>query len=331
MDLSTTWLGLNLDHPLVPGASPLTADVDSVRRLEDAGAAAVVMHSLFEEQLVMEQLAASYVLDPHEEAFAEALTSMPGLDAYRSTPEQYLELLAAIKAAVDIPVIASLNGSSPGGWLRFSRELAEAGADAIELNVYSVATEPDDSGYVLEQRTVEMVREVTAAVAVPLAVKLSPYYASLPHFARQLDDAGAGGLVLFNRFYQPDLDLESLRVSRALRLSDSSELPLRLRWIAILSAMSEIHCPLACTGGVHTPDDAVKAVLVGAHAVQCVSTLLRHGPGRLEMLRRGLAEWLERHGFDSLRDARGVLDLGTCPDPQSYERANYMEILQSWD
>ena len=328
MDLSTTYLGFELPHPFMPGASPLVDDLDTVRRLEDAGASAIVMHSLFEEQIRREQVATARFLDAPAESFAEALSYLPTPETFALGPEQYLEQLRRIKRAVRVPVIASLNGSTEGGWLSYARLLEQAGADALELNVYSLATDFDESGEILERRTLQMLAAVKHAVSIPVAVKLSPFYSSLAHFARRLDEYGADGLVLFNRFYQPDLDIEALEVAPTLRLSDPSELLLRLRWLAILSG--RIRPSLAITGGVHSAVDAIKAVMAGADAVQVVSALLKNGPDRLRTLRQDLALWLEEHEYDSLAQMKGSLSLLRCPDPAAHERANYMTILQSW-
>lgn len=328
MDLSTRYLGFELPHPFMPGASPLVDDLDTVRRLEDAGAAAIVMHSLFEEQIRREQVATARFLDAPAESFAEALTYLPTPETFALGPEQYLEQLRRIKRAVRIPVIASLNGSTEGGWLSYARLLEQAGADALELNVYSLATDFDESGEILERRTLQMLSAVKHAVSIPVAVKLSPFYSSLAHFARRLEEYGADGLVLFNRFYQPDLDIEALEVAPTLRLSDPSELLLRLRWLAILSG--RVRPSLAVSGGVHSAVDAIKAVMAGADAVQVVSALLKNGPDRLRTLRQDLALWLEEHEYDSLAQMKGSLSLLRCPDPAAHERANYMTILQSW-
>ena len=328
MDLSTTYLGFDLPHPLMPGASPLVDDLDMVRRLEDAGAAAIVLHSLFEEQIEAEELATFAHTESHSESFGEATSFFPGADSFPLGPDDYLEQIRRIKTAVRVPVIASLNGKSLGGWLRYARLMQEAGADAIELNLYMLATDPEESASNIEARALEMVHAVRAAVRIPVAVKLSPFYTSFAHFAQRLDDVGPQGLVLFNRFYQPGIDIEELEVRRELHLSDSSELPLRLRWLAILSP--RVRASLAVTGGVHSVEDVVQSVMAGAHAVQTVSALLRHGPAHLATLRRQLAEWLEKHEYESLRQMRGSLNLRNCPDPQAYERANYMLLLQSW-
>ncbi len=329
MDLRTSYLGLELSGPLMPGASPLSRDLDAVRRLEDLGASAVVMSSLFEEQVVGEQLAASRHIDTHAESFAEALSFFPASNVFALGPDEHLEEIRKTKAAVSIPVIASLNGVTEGGWLRYARLMEEAGADALELNVYYVATDPAESGEVLQGRVVKMLRSVKESVRIPVAVKLSPFYSSLANFGKKLDDAGADGLVLLNRFYQPDIDVEKLEVVRSLHLSDSTDLLLRLRWLAILSG--RVRCSLAATGGVHTALDALKAVMAGAHAVQLVSVLLKDGVESLRTVRDGLARWLEEHEYESLRQAQGSMNLTRCPDPKAFERANYAAILQSWE
>jgi len=328
MDLSTVYLGLKLPHPFLPGASPLSNDMDSVRRLEDAGAAAITMSSLFEEQITREQLSAFHHTESHAEAFGEAASFFPSAEHFRLGPEEYLEHLQHIKRAVRVPVIASLNGTTQGGWLDYARAMERAGADALELNVYQLATDADEDAASIETRTVEMLQAVKGTVRIPVALKLSPFYTSLSHFARRLDRAGADGLVLFNRFYQPDIDVEELRTVPTLQLSHRSELLLRLRWLAILSA--QVRPTLAVTGGVHTVDDAVKAIMAGASAVQLVAVLLRHGPGTLNALRLRLTQWLEEHEYNSLTQMRGSMNLKGCPDPQAYERANYMLVLQEW-
>jgi dihydroorotate dehydrogenase (fumarate) len=297
MDLSTVYLGLQLRHPLMPGASPLVDDLDMVRRLEDAGAAAIVMHSLFEEQIIAEQFSAFDHTEVHAGITAEALSFLPDTNVFALGPDEYLNQIRRIKQAVSIPVIASLNGSSLGGWLGFAEQMQQAGADAIELNVYSVATDLRDTAQEVERRVLDMVRSVKEQIRTPIAVKLSPFYSALAHFARQLDETGADGLVIFNRFYQPDLDIEELNVEHKLRLSDSTELLLRLRWLAILSG--RLRGSLAVTGGVHTVSDAIKAVMCGAHAVQMVSALLLHGVQHLAAVRDGMARWLDEHEYAS--------------------------------
>jgi dihydroorotate dehydrogenase (fumarate) len=328
MDLSTTYLGFRLPHPFIPGASPLVDDLDTVRRLEDAGAAAIVMHSLFEEQITCEQMAVARYLEVPAESFAEALTYLPSPDSFALGPEEYLEHIHKLKAMVSVPVIASLNGATDGGWLGYARLIENAGADALELNVYALATELTDSSETIERRTLHMLDAVKRSIGIPVAVKLSPFYTSLAYFARRLAEHGADGLVLFNRFYQPDIDVETLEVAPTLRLSDSSELLLRLRWLAILS--SRVGASLAVTGGVHNALDAVKAAMAGADAIQLVSTLLRHGPEQLTTLRRDLALWLEEHEYDSLEQMKGSMSLLRCPNSAAHERANYRTVLQSW-
>ena len=305
MDLSTTYMGLRLSNPFLAGASPLPDDLDVARQLEDAGAAAIVLRSLFEEQV------------EHDKKRAEGIA------------DKYLERLAKTREALNIPVIGSLNGHTHGGWVRFAKLIEEAGATALELNVYHITTELDLSASDVEQTTLHVVQDIRAAANIPLAIKLSPFYTSLPHFARQLVGAGVDGIVLFNRFYEPDIDPEDLTIERKLTLSDSTSLSLRLRWLAILS--ERVGASLAVTGGVHTGLDAVKASLVGAHAVQVVSALLLQGPDHLRQMQAEMAEWLERRGYRSLEQAQGRMNLIRCGAPRGYERANYMDILHAWE
>ncbi len=328
MDLSTTYLGLDLPNPFMPGASVMSEDLTTVRQLEDAGASAIVLQSLFEEQIVGEQLATAGALEAETHSFAEALTYFPTPDAFRIGPDEYLEHIRKVKQAVAVPVIASLNGISLGGWLDYAKLIEQAGAAALELNVYYLATTTAETSQDLEARTVEMVKAVKQAIAIPVAVKLSPFFTSTPNVALQLEQAGADGLVLFNRFYQPDIDVDELEVVRSLHLSDSSELLLRLRWLAVLSG--RVNAALAVTGGVHTALDAVKAIMCGAHAVQMVSALLKHGAGHLKAVIAEVAAWLEAHEYDSLRQMQGSMNLERCPDTNAYERANYMHILRGW-
>jgi dihydroorotate dehydrogenase (fumarate) len=329
MDLSTTYLGLHLKSPLMPGASPLVDDLDLVKRLEDAGASAIVMHSLFEEQISGERLATIYHMELYADSYAEAMSYFPKHDEYALGPEQYLEQVARIKKTVSVPVIGSLNGVTPGGWLEYARLIEQAGADALELNVYSIATDPQETGFVAEMRLIDVIRSVCDSVSIPVAVKLSPFYSSLANFACRLDGLGVKGLVLFNRFYQPDIDIEHLEVNPTLRLSDSSELLLRLRWLAILSR--QISASLAITGGVHTGVDAIKSIMVGADAVQVVSALLRHGPEYLAIIERDMRRWMEENGYSSVRQMRRSMSLSNCPDPQAFERANYVRVLHSFN
>src|SRR5678815_5248725 len=328
MDMTTRYLGLILEHPIMPGASPLVEDLDAVKRLEDAGAPCIVMPSLFEEQVTREELSVARGLDVHDGAHAEAHTFLPRPDDSALGPHEYLELLRRVRQTVSVPVIASLNGVTPDKWLEYARLIEAAGASALELNIYHVAADADESGESVERRTLEIVRLVKQVAAIPVAVKLSPFFSSLAHFARQLDAQGVDGLVIFNRFYQPDIDTETLEVVPSLRLSDSSELLLRLRWLAILSG--RVKASLAITGGIHTSQDAVKAVMAGADAIQTVSAILRHGPSRLGALRDAMSEWMDEHGYESVRQMKGSMSLLRCPDPGAFERANYMRVLQSW-
>jgi len=267
-------------------------------------------------------------LDGHEESSAEAASYFPSPHAFALGPYQYLEHLRRVKEGVGIPVIASLNGATPGGWIEYARLMEQAGADALELNLYRISTDPETPGDWIERQAVETVREVKKAVTIPVAVKLSPFYSAFAHLARELDRAGADGLVLFNRFYQPDIDPEDLIAIRTLHLSDSSELLLRLHWLAILSG--RVRASLAATGGVHTALDVVKATMAGAHVVQMVSALLIHGPAHLRAVLHDLTAWLEEHEWDSLTGMRGNMSLAKVPDPDAYERGNYMLMLQGW-
>jgi dihydroorotate dehydrogenase (fumarate) len=309
------------------GASPLVDDLDAVRRAEDAGAAAIVMHSLFEEQITREH-DVSRVRRSHEESFAEALYFRPHRHEFALGPHEYLEQVRRIKDAVKVPVIASLNGVTNDGWLAYARLIDQAGADALELNVYRVTTSSNETAGAIEEQTLSMVRNVKSHTALPVAVKLSPYYTALANFADRLVGAGANGLVLFNRFYQPDIDAEALAVDHRLELSSPSELLLRLRWLAILSAGLDVS--FAASGGVHTALDAIKAIMAGADGVQLVSEVLKHGVGRFGEILTQMREWLEAHGFHSLAQFHDSMNLANCPDPAAYERANYMRVLNSW-
>jgi dihydroorotate dehydrogenase (fumarate) len=316
VDLSTRYLGLSLSNPTVLGACPLTHDVEAIARIVDAGAAAVVMHSLFEEQLSLRAMSHPR----HADAQGEKSAVLPSFE--------YLEQLRTIKRTVGVPVIASLNGASEHGWLTYARQLEEAGADALELNVYHLSTDPNESAVDIEQQLLTMVHNVVDTVRIPVAVKLSPFYSALPNLARQLVQQGAKGLVLFNRFYEPDIDVEALALEPRLRLSDSSELSLRLRWTAALAP--GLDASLAVSGGVHTGLDALKAIMAGADVVQLVSAVLQRGPSVIGEILQTLGSWLEAHGYASLAHARGRMDLEHCPDPTYYQRANYLKVLQSY-
>ncbi len=324
MDLGTTYLGLDLRTPFMPGASPLADDLGVVRQLEDSGAGAIVLRSLFEEQIVRADT--GFLVGPPGFALAEGLSFLPRADPHALWPEEYLRHVAKVKAAVAVPVIASLNGTSRSGWLRYAALIEHAGADALELNVYHGLPDRGKSGAEIEDETVALVRDVKASVGIPVAVKLSPYWSSFGDMAARLESAGADGLVLFTRVYQPDIDPENLQVRRALTLSSSAELPLRLRWTALLSP--RMRGSLAVTGGVQHGTDAVKCVLAGAHAVQVVSTLLLRGPGYIGELVAETARWMEANEWSSLSEMRGYMNLARCHDPSSYERVNYSLILQ---
>lgn len=328
MDLGTTYLGLDLEHPFVAGASPLSDSVDRARRLEDGGAAAIVLRSLFEEQIDAEALAHHFATEAHAHSSAEAAGWFPDVDDCVFGPDEYLDHLRRVKAAVSVPVIASLNGRTLGGWLRYAQEFERAGASALELNLFEVETDPEEGAEEIEERQVEMVEEVKRAVRIPIAVKLSPFYTSLAHFGARLAAAGADGLILFNRFYETDIDVDELEVRTHLELSQPDELLLRLRWLAVLSG--RVDCSLAVTGGVHTARDAAKALLCGADAVQMVSVLLHHGPQRLKETRERLVAWMQERGYESLAQMRGAMNLTRAPDPKAFARANYMRVLQTW-
>lgn len=328
MDLTTTYLGLKLPHPLMPGASPLADSLDTVKRLEDAGAAAIVLRSLFEEQITREQSGLVHNIEVTSSVSAEALSYFPQPDDFAFGTHEYLEQIRKIKAAVKVPVIASLNGTSNEGWLSYAKTIQQAGADALELNVYFIATDPKETGVQVEQRTLDILKAVKKAISIPVAVKLSPFFSSISHLASQLDEAGADGLVLFNRFYQPDIDIEALEAVPSLHLSDSSELLLRIHWLAILAG--QVKASLAATGGVHTGVDAVKAIMAGASAVQVVSRLLEDGPDRLLTIVQGLRHWMEEHDYESIDQMRGSMSLKKSPDAGAFERGNYMKVLRSW-
>jgi dihydroorotate dehydrogenase (fumarate) len=328
MNLATSYMGFELPHPLVPGAGPFVDSLDTVRRLEDAGAPMIVMHSLFEEQVAREEVNLTRSIETPKDSYAEALSYFPEPEDFVLGPEDYLEQIRKIKAAVAVPVLGSLNGTTEGGWLRYARLIEQAGADGLELNLYELALDLGETGAAVERRGLEVVRAVKGSVKIPVAVKLSPFYSSIGNFARRLDEEGADALVLFNHFYQPDIDVEEQELLRV-NLSSPTELLLRVRWIGALSG--RIRASLAATGGVHTAVDVVKAVMAGAHATQMVSALLQHGPDYLRQVRDDLARWLEEHEFESLRQMQGSMNLLRCRDPGAYQRANYIRLLQSWD
>jgi len=328
LDLSTDYLGLSLGGPIVASSSPLTGNLDDLRRLEDAGAAAVVLPSLFEEQLEAESLAVHRMLETGAESQGEASGYFPELDDYDLGPDSYLDLIRRAKESLAIPVIASLNGTSTGGWVRYAQDLEAAGADALELNLYLVAADPTLDATAIEARERTLVAAVRDAVRLPLAVKISPFFTALAHTARELAASGADGLVLFNRFYQPDLDLESLAVTPRLVLSSRDELRLPLRWIAILHG--RVRASLAATTGVHEAEDVLKVLLAGANVAMMASALLRHGPGHLARVRRGVVDWMEEREYASVRQLCGSASQGGVEDPDAFERANYRQTLHSW-
>lgn len=325
MTLATTYLGIPLPHPLIVGASPLTDDLGLVRELEDHGAAALVLRSMFEEEITGEQMSAFLHAESHAESFAEATSYAPEPEAAFG-PEEYLEHLRRVKEAVRIPVMASLNGSTPGGWTSYARLAEQAGADAVELHLYHAVSDPSTSGAEVERRMVEIVQEVKRQLKIPVAVKLAPLFTAFGHFASQLDAAGADGLVLFTRFYEADIDVVELEIVRKVALSDSSELTRRLRGVAALSG--RVRGSLAVTGGVHTGLDVIKATMAGAHATQMVSALLRHGPSHLKTVRDQVEGWMQEHAWDSLDPMRGNMSLGRIPDPAAYERTTFKRMLR---
>ncbi|WP_406695843.1 dihydroorotate dehydrogenase-like protein [Singulisphaera sp. Ch08] len=328
IDLGTTYLGLELRNPLVASASPLTGHVEILRQMEEAGVAAVVMPSLFEEQLEREERAVRRLIETGKEQFEEVLSELCDLDSYNNGPPNYLGQVRQAKKELSIPVIASLNGVGPGNWTRHARLLEEAGADAVELNVYFVPTDPNVTGAQVEDRYVETVAAVQEVLTIPLAVKLGPYFSSLPNMARRLVvDVGVEGLVLFNRYLHPDIALETLQISPRLTLSTGGELPLPLRWIGILRP--QLSTSLAASTGVHTSDDIFKLLLVGADVTMITSALLRHGPAYIRTLLDGLRARFEESGYDSIRQMKGILSQQNCPDPSAFERANYVKSIAS--
>jgi dihydroorotate dehydrogenase (fumarate) len=329
VDLSTTYLGLQLKNPIVASASPLSKKMDSVRRLEDAGAAAVVMYSLFEEQIIHESNALDFFLSSGTESYAEALTYFPEMEKYNVGPEKYLELVAKLKQSVSIPIIGSLNGFSTGGWVDYALKIEQAGADALELNIYNVPIDPEMTAIDLEQSYIDLVTDIRKKIHIPLAIKLSPFFSSPANLALRLVKAGANGLVLFNRFYQPDLDTETLEVVPSLSLSTSSDLLLPLRWTAIL--YGRVQADLALTGGVHTCQDAIKAVMAGAKVAMLASELIAHGAGRVTEMLDEMGKWMEEYEYTSVKQMRGSMSQKAVADPAAFERANYMKALTSYD
>jgi dihydroorotate dehydrogenase (fumarate) len=328
MDLTTTYLGLKLRTPLVPSASPLSEEIDSIRRLEDAGASAIVLYSLFEEQLSRERLELHHHLTQGSESYAEAVTYFPEPSEFKLGPEEYLEHIRKAKRAVSVPVIASLNGSSVGGWTDYARKMEEAGADAIELNIYYIPTRMDQPSAAVEDTYLEILRAVRGALKIPVAVKLSPFFSNMAYMASRLDDGGADALVLFNRFYQPDIDLETLDVRPNVILSTPQAMRLPLRWVAIL--FGRIRADLAATGGIHTAQDVLKMLMAGARVTMLCSALLKHGPDHLRTVEADLCAWMEEHEYESVHQMQGSMSQMHCADPSAFERAQYMRALQTY-
>ncbi len=329
VDLTTTYLGFKLKNPLVASSSPLSEKVENVKRLEEAGVAAVVMYSLFEEQIIHESLELDYFLNQGTESFAESLTYFPNMGKYSLAPDKYIERIEKTKKAVSIPVFGSLNGVSSGGWTNYARKIQDAGADGLELNLYYLPLDVDMTSNLVEDTYVRLVGDVRSMVKIPLAIKLSPFITALPNFARRLVDAGADALVLFNRFYQPDLDLENLEVVPNLVLSDSDELRLPLRWIAIL--YGKVKADLALTSGVHSSVDTIKAVMAGASVAMTTSAILKNGMQTVPSILKGMEEWMTTHEYESVKQMRGSMSQGAVADPAAFERANYMKVLNSFN
>jgi dihydroorotate dehydrogenase (fumarate) len=328
IDLSTTYLGLKLKNPLVASSSPMCEDVGNVRRIEDAGASAVVLHSLFEEQIELESEDLDRYIMQGNDVSAEATSHFPELISKTMGPEGYLKHIAKCKQAVRIPIIASLNGTSRGGWISYAKQMEQAGADALELNIYYIATDPNRTGEQVEQQYIDLVTAVKSEVKIPVAVKLGPYFSSMANMAKRLDAAGANGLVLFNRFYQPDYNLETLEVVPNLILSNSHELFLRLHWIA--SIYGSVNADLALTGGVHTAADVVKSMMAGARVAMMTSALLKRGISYLDTLATELLIWMGEHEYDSIKQMQGSMSRNSVPQPKAFERANYVKVLSSY-
>jgi dihydroorotate dehydrogenase (fumarate) len=329
VDLTTTYLGLKLKNPLVASPSPLSEKVENVKRMEEAGISAVILYSLFEEQIIHESLELDHFLNRGTESFAEALTYFPDVGRYTLAPEKYIHTLEKTKLAVNIPVMGSLNGVSTGGWIEYGRKIQDAGADALELNLYYLPTDLSITASQLEDNYIKLVSDMRASIRIPLAIKLAPFFTALPNFANRLVEAGADGLVLFNRFYQPDLDLENLEVVPNLVLSNSDELRLPLRWIAIL--YGKVKADLALTSGVHTPQDAIKAIMAGANVAMTTSALLKRGTMAIQQILTGMEDWMIAHEYESVKQMHGSMSQGAVTDSAAFERANYMKVLNSFN
>lgn len=327
MDLTTRYLGLNLRTPLVPSASPLSNEVDGIKRMEDAGASAVVLHSLFEEQVKSELEEVQARMMYGADSFPEALSYFPKPPEFNSGPEEYLNKIRKAKEAVRIPIIASLNGSALGGWVDYARKMEQAGADALELNVYFIPTEMDRAAVEIEQDYIDIVKAVQSVVHIPIALKLSPFFSNMSNIARRLDQTGVNGLVLFNRFYQPDIDLDAMEVQASVNLSTAQDMLLPLRWIAIL--YGRIKADLAATSGVHSVDGALKLLMAGADAVMLCSVLMKKGLGAIKEIETGMSNWLAEHDYQSVRQLRGSMSQKNCPDPAAFERAHYVKAVMA--
>ena len=328
MDLTTTYMGMALKNPIVPSSSPLSENLDNIRRMEDAGAAAVVMYSLFEEQIDLESHRLDHYLSYGVESFAEALSYFPDMGSYKVGPDEYLDRIRRAKEAMAIPIIGSLNGVSTGGWIEYARKIEEAGADALELNVYYIPTDLDVTGAEVEQRYLDVLRDVKKVVSIPVAMKLSPYFSATANMASRLAQAGADALVFFNRFYQPDLDLENLEVVPRLVLSNSYEMRLPLRWVAIL--YGRVPVDLAITSGVHTVEDVLKGLMSGAKVTMMASELLQNGIQRIGQVLDGMVQWMEEYEYQSVIQMQGSMSQQSVAEPTAFERANYMKVLGSW-
>jgi dihydroorotate dehydrogenase (fumarate) len=328
MNLTTRYLGFKLRTPLVPSASPLSEKIDNIKRMEDAGASAVVFHSLFEEQIRRDHHDLNYYLEQGTESFAESLTYFPVRPEFKVGPEAYLEHIAQAKAAVDIPIIGSLNGSTLGGWLAYARQIEEAGADALELNIYSIPSDPDISGEDIEASCLSILAAIKAQLKIPVAIKLSPFFTNFARFARRADREGADALVLFNRFYQPDIELETLEISPNVLLSTPMAMRLPMRWIAML--YGRIGANLAATSGIHRATDALKMLMAGADVTMLCSILLRRGIDHIRVIEREMREWMEEHEYESVEQLKGSMSQKNCPDPSAFERAQYMRALETY-
>ncbi len=328
MDLSTTYLGMKLKNPIVPSASPMSHTLDSMKRLEDAGAAAIVMYSLFEEQIAHEAAELNHYLTYGSESFAEALTYFPEAQEYNLGPDEYVNHIRKAKESLKIPVIGSLNGISAGGWVKYAKKIEEAGADAIELNVYYIPTDSKLTAEDVEDRYLEVLNAVKTTVKIPVAMKLSPFFSSMANMAQRLDQAGAAGLVLFNRFYQPDIDLETLEIKPSVILSTPQAMRLPMRWIAIL--YGKVKASLAATSGIHTAEDVLKMLMAGADVTMMASSLLKHGPQRITEILTQLDQWMLEHEYISVAQMKGSMSQKSVADPSAYERANYMKVLQAY-